>query len=318
MPVILLKERNSKMLKRWTPGSLLSTAAILLATATLVGCVGECPVELKNADKAIADARAAGKDKDCPEQFKAAERLKIAAFEMCQHCDSAKAKAIANEALAKTAALCPPRPTPVPAPVAVVVPPAIPPVTVTLAATPASIKEGECSTLAWTTANAASASIDQGVGSVELTGSKKVCPTTTTSYAIAAVGAGGTGNASTTVNVKARVLDRLTLHVNFDFDKYNLDKKDEAELEKGRDFLKKYPGYKISLEGHTDSIGTDAYNQKLSERRANAVKAWLVGKGIDAGRITTAGFGKTKPVADNKTKAGRAENRRVEVLVLSE
>ena len=118
--------------------------------------------------------------------------------------------------------------------------------------------------------------------------------------------------------MKPRVLDRLTIHVLFDFDKYNLDKADEAELSKGREFLKKYPGYKISLEGHTDSIGTDAYNQKLSERRANAVKTWLVGKGVEAAKITTAGFGKTKPVADNKTKAGRAENRRVEVLVLSE
>jgi len=235
---------------------------------------------------------------------------------MCKPCDTKKAIALAKESLAKSAALCPPKPTPVPVPV--VVPPVVPPVTVTLAATPASIKEGECATLAWTTANAASASIDQGVGSVELTGSKKVCPTTTTQYAIAAVGAGGTGNASATVTVVPRVVDRLALHVNFDFDKSNLDKVDEAELEKGREFLKKYPGFKVSLEGHTDSIGTDAYNQKLSERRAAAVKEWLVKKGVDVSKIQTAGFGKTKPIADNKTKAGRAENRRVEVLVLSE
>jgi outer membrane protein OmpA-like peptidoglycan-associated protein len=296
--------------------TLLLAAAVLVPLTTLVGCLPGIPPELTQADKAIAAAKQAGKDKDCPEQFTAAEKLKDLAFAMCKPCEQEKAIALAKESLAKTAALCPPKPTPVPVPV--VVPPVVPPVTVTLAATPASIKEGECSTLAWTTANATSASIDQGVGGVELTGSKKVCPTTTTSYAIAAVGAGGTGNASTTVTVKPRVLDRLAIHVNFDFDKSILKPVDEKELEKGREFLKKYPGYKIALEGHTDSIGTDAYNQKLSERRAAAVKDWLVKKGVDAGRIQTAGFGKTKPIADNKTSKGRAENRRVEILVLSE
>jgi Outer membrane protein and related peptidoglycan-associated (lipo)proteins len=65
--------------------------------------------------------------------------------------------------------------------------------------------------------------------------------------------------------------------------------------------------------GHTDSIGTEAYNQKLSERRANAVKAYLVSKGVPASKITTLGKGETQPVATNKTKEGRAKNRRVDV-----
>jgi OOP family OmpA-OmpF porin len=68
--------------------------------------------------------------------------------------------------------------------------------------------------------------------------------------------------------------------------------------------------------GHTDSVGSDAYNQKLSERRAAAVKTYLVGKGIDANRIYTEGKGETKPVADNKTAAGRAKNRRVEIEIV--
>ena len=306
------------MLNRGIRQSLLLAVAVLVPLTTLAGCFPGIPPELTAADKAIAAAKQAGKDKDCPEQFSVAEKLKNLAFAMCKPCEQEKAIALAKESLAKSAALCPPKPTPVPAPVAVVVPPVVPPVTVTLAATPANIKEGECATLAWTTANAASASIDQGIGSVELTGSKKVCPTTTTSYAIAAVGAGGTGNASATVTVKPRVLDRLAIHVNFDFDKATPKAVDEKELEKGREFLKKYPGFKVGLEGHTDSIGTDAYNQKLSERRAASVKDWLVKKAVDGSKIQTAGFGKTKPIADNKTKAGRAENRRVEVLILSE
>jgi OOP family OmpA-OmpF porin len=68
--------------------------------------------------------------------------------------------------------------------------------------------------------------------------------------------------------------------------------------------------------GYTDSIGTDAYNIKLSQRRAAAVKAYLVSKGIDANRVYTEGKGKANPVADNKTAAGRAKNRRVEIEIV--
>ncbi|NBO15990.1 MAG: OmpA family protein, partial [Betaproteobacteria bacterium] len=68
--------------------------------------------------------------------------------------------------------------------------------------------------------------------------------------------------------------------------------------------------------GHTDSVGSDAYNQKLSVRRAEAVKAYLVTKGIEKNRIYTEGKGERSPVADNKTAAGRAKNRRVEVEVV--
>ena len=68
--------------------------------------------------------------------------------------------------------------------------------------------------------------------------------------------------------------------------------------------------------GHTDSIGTDAYNEKLAMRRAEAVKTYLRGKGIDANRVYTEGKGEKQPVADNKTAAGRAQNRRVEIEVV--
>jgi OOP family OmpA-OmpF porin len=77
--------------------------------------------------------------------------------------------------------------------------------------------------------------------------------------------------------------------------------------------LKEYPDSKFSIDGHTDSDGKDATNQKLSEDRAKAVKDYLVTSGIAEGRLTSAGYGETKPIDNNTTKAGKANNRRVEV-----
>jgi OOP family OmpA-OmpF porin len=72
----------------------------------------------------------------------------------------------------------------------------------------------------------------------------------------------------------------------------------------------------VRVEGHTDSIGTQRYNQKLSERRADAVKAYLVQQGLSPAVIVTESFGEDKPIATNKTREGRAQNRRVEVELL--
>jgi len=116
-----------------------------------------------------------------------------------------------------------------------------------------------------------------------------------------------------------KVIDKITLMIHFDIDKSDIRKSDEAELKRGIDFVKKYPGSKVRVEGHTDSVGTDKYNQKLSERRAEAVKNYLVQEGaVDASKITSVGHGETRPVASNETKQGKAQNRRVEILILSD
>ena len=102
----------------------------------------------------------------------------------------------------------------------------------------------------------------------------------------------------------------------FDFDKSVLKPEGRAKLD---DLVGKIKG--INLEviiavGHTDSVGTDAYNQRLSVRRSEAVKAYLVSKGIERNRVYTEGKGEKQPVADNKTAEGRAKNRRVEIEVV--
>jgi outer membrane protein OmpA-like peptidoglycan-associated protein len=80
--------------------------------------------------------------------------------------------------------------------------------------------------------------------------------------------------------------------------------------------LNENPDLKAKIEGHTDNAGDDAKNMTLSANRAEAVKTYLVNKGISADRITTEGFGETMPIADNTTSAGRTKNRRVEIKVM--
>lgn len=80
-------------------------------------------------------------------------------------------------------------------------------------------------------------------------------------------------------------------------------------------FLGKYPSRTVTIEGHTDSVGDDSYNQGLSQRRAYSVRSYLVGHGIDAARITAMGAGESMPVAGNDTATGRQQNRRVEVII---
>ena len=318
---------DSRVLKALFP------MAILFLLSVLFGCAGMeyapgmnrsytfYPTELPAAARAVEAARQAGKDRDCPNEFLAAEKMKNDAYATYEACHTQEGIAMAIQAANMANALCPARAvTPPPPP-----PPPPPAPTVSLSATPAAILQGQCTNLTWSSTNATSASIAPGVGSVDLNGSRQICPGSTTDYMITAAGPGGSRMAAANVTVNPppaaapKVIDRLTIHVNFDFDKSVIRPADVAELQKAVDFVKKYPGYKVSLEGHTDSIGTDKYNQALSERRAAAVKAYLLKQGVvDSQKIKSVGYGESRPIADNKTKQGRFENRRVEILILSE
>ena len=101
----------------------------------------------------------------------------------------------------------------------------------------------------------------------------------------------------------------------FDTGKYTLKQNTQISLAKVAGILQAYPGLKLQVEGYTDSVGSDELNQKLSENRAGAVKDFLVTQGVSINNITAAGYGKSKPVADNGTAAGRQQNRRVQLVV---
>ena len=109
---------------------------------------------------------------------------------------------------------------------------------------------------------------------------------------------------------------RVELEVLFDFDKANVKDGSYADIQNLAEFMKQYPQLSTTVEGHTDSVGPDAYNQKLSERRANAVRQVLVDQyGVESGRVNSVGYGESRPIADNATAEGRALNRRVEAAV---
>ncbi|MDM4771757.1 thrombospondin type 3 repeat-containing protein [Solimonas sp. SE-A11] len=104
--------------------------------------------------------------------------------------------------------------------------------------------------------------------------------------------------------------------VKFEFDSDRLTEPAKLILNEVAETLKAYPTIKVDLEGHTDNVGTDAYNLGLSERRANSVKTYLAGRGIEAPRMNPVGYGESRPIDTNDTEEGREENRRVELKVI--
>jgi outer membrane protein OmpA-like peptidoglycan-associated protein len=108
---------------------------------------------------------------------------------------------------------------------------------------------------------------------------------------------------------------RLTLRaVFFEHDSHELLPASQMELERVVEFMKTYPGG-LEIQGHTSATGKPEYNLQLSRRRAEAVKHFLISRGVDEKRLSTVGFGETKPIASNDTYAGRALNRRIEIVL---
>ena len=211
----------------------------------------------------------------------------------------------------------PPPPAPPAAPA-----PASP--TVTLQASPASVNKGESATLTWNSTDATQLSIAPEVGAVTAQGSTKVTPSDSTTYTITATGPGGSTSATATVSVNApppppqqpagptddELFLREVRDAYFDYDKADIRPDARAALSKTADFLKANARFKVTIEGHCDERGSTEYNLGLGDRRASAVKQYLVSLGVSTDRLSTVSFGKEKPFCMESAEACWQQNRR--------
>jgi len=224
----------------------------------------------------------------------------------------------------KNAATPPPPPPPPPTPTA-----PTPAPTVTLRAQPGTIDRGGSTTLQWTAQNATSVSIAPGVGDVSANGNRMVSPTSTVTYTATAMGPGGSASDVARVTVNIPVVDERPPVVNtptvttttfsdsvktiyFDYDKADIKPDEMSKLQANASWLKANPSFRFTVEGHCDDRGSEEYNLALGDRRANAVKEFLVGQGIAANRIMTVSYGEERPVCRDETEECFGKNRRAE------
>jgi len=183
----------------------------------------------------------------------------------------------------------------------------------TITATPDSITEGQASRIDWECTNTTATEVQPELGQVAAKGSRTVTPAATTSYSITGSGAGASATGSATVKVTPLPPEKrtITLDVQFETGKAEIKKSYHDEIGRVAAFLKEYPGVTGTIEGHTDNVGNHDLNVKISQRRAEAIRNYLVKKyGIDAARLKAVGYGPDQPIADNKTAEGRLKNRR--------
>ena len=206
-------------------------------------------------------------------------------------------------------------PAPAPPPPAPVLPPKA-----NLLVSQGTLMKGESTALSWSSENATNCDIQPGIGAVPPQGTKSIAPSDTTAYTLACTGPGGTATSSAhvTVNVPPPpepAPEKLTMELNVQFDtgKADIKKKYHEEIGRVAEFLKKYPTVHGVIEGHTDNVGSAEMNMKLSQRRADSIRKYLLDVyGIDPARLAAKGYGLTRPIADNKTAEGRQKNRRIQ------
>jgi peptidoglycan-associated lipoprotein len=225
---------------------------------------------------------------------------------------AALAAALLTQGCHKKVNTPPPPPPPAPAP-------ARP--TVTLQASPTSVNKGDSATLSWNSTDATQLTIAPDVGAVTAQGSTKVTPSDSTTYTITATGPGGSASASASVSVNAPPpppaaapapipFEQAVQDAYFDYDKADIRPDAREALSKTAEYLKSNPQVKVTIEGHCDERGSTEYNLGLGDRRASAVKQYLVSLGVSAGSLSTVSFGKEKPFCMDHNEACWQQNRR--------
>jgi peptidoglycan-associated lipoprotein len=202
-------------------------------------------------------------------------------------------------------------------------PPAAVKPTANLNADRTSINKGESVKLTWTTTDATNVSIAPEIGAVTPQGSTTATPVDSTTYTLTASGAGGTSEASVHISVSAppppppartESFDELFLKevrdAYFEYDSAEIRPDARVALQKSADFLKNYPNARVTVEGHCDERGSTEYNLALGQRRANAVKEYLVSLGLPADRVLTTSWGKEKPFCTESNESCWQQNRR--------
>jgi peptidoglycan-associated lipoprotein len=204
-------------------------------------------------------------------------------------------------------------------------PPTPPPPTITLTASPAAIEKGQSVTLSWRTTNATEVSIDGGIGTVEAAGSRTVQPSSSTTYRARANGPGGVADAEARITVNtdtgvvappARVLtdaefftDKIK-DIYFDYDSYEIRVDQNDVMAQNVRAMAERRGIRITIEGHCDERGSEKYNIALGDKRAGAIKDFLVAHGIDPARIDTISYGEERPFAPGHDEDSWRQNRR--------
>lgn len=212
----------------------------------------------------------------------------------------------------------PPPPPPAPAP------------TISLNASPSAIESGQSTTLSWNSSNATTVTIDNGVGTVEASGSRAIGPSVSTTFMARATGPGGSAVAEARVTVTAptavtpppmpAISDSEFFSHNikdafFDYDQYNIRDDARAALQADARVLRERPGIRVTIEGHCDERGSEKYNLALGDRRANAAKDFLVSQGIDGSRIDTISYGKERNVCEQHNEECWQLNRRAHLVM---
>jgi|WetSurMetagenome_2_1015567.scaffolds.fasta_scaffold167995_2 peptidoglycan-associated lipoprotein len=214
-------------------------------------------------------------------------------------------------------------------------PPASPRPTIALTVSPTRIDSGQTTTLSWSSSNATGINIDNNVGTVEPSGSRTVSPDVSTTYKAVATGPGGSATSEARVTVAPVIsitpsknggedggpkqpppfppgakFDANVKDVYFDYDQYSIREDARAALQANIRLLNELPSVMITIGGHCDERGSDKYNQALGDRRANAVKEYLVSQGISASRIDTISYGSERPFCEEHNEECWQLNRR--------